>query len=398
MKKTIILIFNLILITNVIKADKFVWNKKENLPGTLGRHRASAISIGNKAYFGLGHVSSGVADIGYDDWWEFDPATNSWTQKANYPIISHGAVGFTIGNKGYMGSGTSEVIGSTNLFYEFDPVANIWTPKANCPLSGDGHISSSINGLGYIGLGFGGAGLYSYNPITNTWTLATNSMPGGWWGVSFTLNNKIYYVPSYSSTLYEYDPLTNIVTTKAPFPGIDRTAAAGFSVRGLGYVGLGTTGFDGPYDLKDIYMFDPVLNVWDTIPKSFPGARRHFVPCVTIGDNVFLGTGTNGTNLSDIWGYEWKISVGINEYEKGNEINVFPNPTTEILNIHLSKEQLTSNATFYLFSLDGKEVLQSKLTNLETTINVTELSKGNYFFTIIDSNSKITASKKIIIN
>ena len=388
--------FVLFFLSLNLLADKFVWNAKTGYPG-VGRHRSSGIGIGNKVYYGLGHVSSGTANIGFQDWWEFDPATNAWTQKANYAHESHGAVGFSIGNKGYMGAGDSESIGANTNFYEYDPIGNTWSPKAPCPLSDDGHVSFTINGLGYIGLGYGGAELHSYNPITNIWSLATNLIPGSWWGTSFVINNKAYYIPSFSTTLYQFDPVTGIVTIKAPFIGVGRIAAAGFSVRGKGYVGLGTTGFDTPNDLKDFYFYDPILNVWDTIPKSFPGARRHFVPCVTIGDNVYFGTGTNGTNLADFWAYEWKISVGINEYSKENEISVFPNPTSDILNISFTEELINSNPKLQLFSGDGKLVLSQFITNSENSINVSHFTKGIYFVSL-SNETKIISTKKIIIN
>ncbi len=40
------------------------------------------------------------------DFWEWDQATNVWTQKANFGGTARiGAVGFSIGNKGYIGTG-----------------------------------------------------------------------------------------------------------------------------------------------------------------------------------------------------------------------------------------------------------------------------------------------------
>ena len=394
MKKSI-LVFFITLTSFQGFCDAFVWNVKTGYPG-VGRHRASGIGIGKKVYYGLGHVSSGAVNVGFQDWWEYDPATNSWSQKANYPHQSHGAVGFTIGNKGYMGSGDSETLGAVNDFYEFDPIANTWTAKAPGPLSNDGHVSFAINGLGYLGLG-NASQLYSYNPITNSWSLVTTAMPGSWHGASFVLNNKAYYLPSYSTTLYMFDPVTNTVTTKAPFIGVGRIAAAGFSVRGQGYIGLGTTAFDSPNDLKDFYFYDPILNMWDTIPKSFPGVRRHFVPCITIGDNVYFGTGTNGTNLADFWAYEWKVAVGINEYSQTNSISIFPNPTSDFINLKINETYIDKFFTIKIYSLDGKEVITENVTEVNHSIPVSSLPKGVYLVSLLSKQDIITA-KKIIIN
>ena len=40
------------------------------------------------------------------DFWEYDPAANTWTQKADFGGTARdGAVGFSIGSKGYIGTG-----------------------------------------------------------------------------------------------------------------------------------------------------------------------------------------------------------------------------------------------------------------------------------------------------
>ena len=61
----------------------------------------------------------------YNDLWEWNQTTNIWTKKADFGGVSRrSANGFSIGNKGYIGLGTT---GSTDKFYldfwEFDPSA-----------------------------------------------------------------------------------------------------------------------------------------------------------------------------------------------------------------------------------------------------------------------------------
>src|SRR6185369_4861796 len=77
------------------------WVQKQSLYITaLPRTDAVGFSIGNKGYIGLGSNQK--------DFWEFDPVTNVWTQKANYPgAANSGAVGFSIGSKGFVGTGSA---------------------------------------------------------------------------------------------------------------------------------------------------------------------------------------------------------------------------------------------------------------------------------------------------
>ena len=45
------------------------------------------------------------------DFWEYDPAANTWTQKADFVGVARiSAVGFSIGSKGYIGTGYDIVI------------------------------------------------------------------------------------------------------------------------------------------------------------------------------------------------------------------------------------------------------------------------------------------------
>ncbi len=90
---------------------------------------------------------------------------NTWTQKANFGGGQRrDAVGFSIGSKGYIGTGQNQLGGFHADFWEFDPIANTWTQKAN--VGGGVRMSAvgfSIGSKGYIGTGNGGS------PQTDFW-------------------------------------------------------------------------------------------------------------------------------------------------------------------------------------------------------------------------------------
>lgn len=373
--------------------DKYVWNSKAPYP-LGGRHRCAAFAIGNKGYVGVGHVNSGTVSTAYPDWWEYDPATNSWTQKADYPQARFATETFVIGNKGYMGGGNEQNFGDRGEFYEFDPIANTWTPKANLPVANGGGLGFAINGTGYV---FLTGSLYSYNVATNVWSPVACSIPHQDYSSAFVLNNKVYVLPTYSQTLYMFDPATGITTTKASFIGEGRYAACSFAIRGQGYIGLGWGSTTGNV-VKDFYQYDPITNVWDTIPKSFPGLKRNYVPSFVIGDNAYLGTGSNGTNLADIWGYEWKITAGIDEQTQANAITVYPNPVENFVHIILSNDIIHTEPIFKLFQLDGKEVYNMLLTQTDSELNIKALAQGVYIAYVYDNRGNTISTKKIIKN
>ena len=219
----------------------YLWYELENFP-PMARHRSIAFSIGQKGYMGLGHINAGGISSESDDFWEYDPASDSWTQKANFPGGGrYGAVGFSIGKKGYVGTGDTGASFSDD-FWEYNPLNNVWLAKPNVPGGVRcGAVGMSVGGKGYVGMGFGND-FYEYNPANDTWTAKSN-FPGG--GIdymgAFPLGTKCYVGCGGSSgnatdNFWEYDPATDIWTAKALFPGGARFAPCSFAINGHGFI------------------------------------------------------------------------------------------------------------------------------------------------------------------
>jgi N-acetylneuraminic acid mutarotase len=121
--KAITFIFLLLLTGNLIMAQG-TWTQKAEVPGiSSGRAGAIAFSIGSFGYVGTG---SG----GGSDFWQYDPASNVWTQRSDFGGGERSdAVGFSIGNKGYAGTGYWTAYKKD--FWEYDPATNVWTKKAD---------------------------------------------------------------------------------------------------------------------------------------------------------------------------------------------------------------------------------------------------------------------------
>jgi len=100
-------------------ADSLSWTRKANFPGEA-RVMAVSFVMNGSAYIGCGRTYSGSGI--FDDFWKYDPATDSWVFVTRIPKPRHSAVAFTVNNKAYIGFGIS---GETNPdlydFYEFDP-------------------------------------------------------------------------------------------------------------------------------------------------------------------------------------------------------------------------------------------------------------------------------------
>ncbi|MBM3452864.1 MAG: T9SS type A sorting domain-containing protein, partial [Bacteroidetes bacterium] len=83
--------------------------------------------------------------------------------------------------------------------------------------------------------------------------------------------------------------------------------------------------------------------------------------------------------------------VGIEE-SKDTQVSIYPNPASEVINIHSNK---LLNATVSVTDLTGKVVKNSTISGLNASINTSGLNNGIFFVTITDGNS--VATEKVVI-
>src|SRR5207302_377714 len=81
-----------------------IWNSKANfISGRKDIDRGFFV-INNSAYLGMGNDTNKTSV--YNDFWQYNTTTDSWTQIADFPGRGrHGAVGFSICTNGYLGLG-----------------------------------------------------------------------------------------------------------------------------------------------------------------------------------------------------------------------------------------------------------------------------------------------------
>ena len=96
-----------------------------NVTEPLARKDAVGFSIGSKGYVGTGYKGSNMKDF-----WEYDPVIDIWTQKADFGGAARSeAVGFSIGGKGYIGTGNGG--GYKIVFWVYNLNTNTWTQKVD---------------------------------------------------------------------------------------------------------------------------------------------------------------------------------------------------------------------------------------------------------------------------
>jgi len=301
MKKIYMIIFFLV---GVCSANgQGTWTQKANFGGIV-RYDAVSFSIGNKGYIGTG--------LYYQDFWEWDQALNVWTQKADFGGGGRDwATGFSIGNKGYIGTGYDGSGNKTNDFWEWDQATNVWTQKAS--LTGGARflaVGFAIGNKGYIGTGDAGPYLndfWEYDPLLDTWVQKANFGGGSrMWAVGFSIGNKGYIGAGQNTSstcindFWEYDPSLDTWTQKANLGGVARYAPVGFSMGTKGYIGLGESLLPNTF-YSDFWEWDQSTNLW-VQRTNFSGGIRSRAVGFSIGSLGYVGTGYDGSNsFNDFW-------------------------------------------------------------------------------------------------
>lgn len=405
MNKLFFSLLTIILLPNLTHAVSRTWYQKAHVGGDA-RHRCTGFAIGNKGYYGGGHVNSG-ATINYKDYWEYDPATNSWTQIADFGGgLRYHSSAFVIDDAAYVGGGEDESSNYTADFWKYVPEVNTWFPISDFPgTPRRGGTAFTIDGIGYYGTGQSVEGyhfdFYSYNPLTDEWAPIADFIGEQRNAtVSFVLNDKAYVGTGHIegaavNDFYEYDPATNVWTAKANVGGSIRQDAMAFAIDGKGYIGTGNDN-EGT-DFGDIWEYDPAADTWTQI-EDFGGQKRRYAVTFVIENIAYLGGGTDGTNFKDFWAYAPTVSIIENELAK-LELAIYPNPAIDIIYIKYPvMSAIQEKLNLSITDLSGRVIYQFNQWNGQLVLNKNEIGNGVYFANLSFDGQLFMSRKFIFTN
>ncbi len=255
-------------VDNWIKVDA-------DFPG-VARTDAVGFAAEGKIYVGTGfnNDTDSYSDR-LDDFWEFDPSTEVWTQKASFPGGAvQMAVAFSLNDKGYVGTGYSGQIEKD--FYKYDPETDTWSAISGFGAKRSEAVAFVIDGEAYVCTGTQNGDFpydfAKFNPESESWTtlndIADTNDDESYDdeyniarsnAVAFAVGGKGYVCTggrnSGGSTVWEYTPAIDRWEEKTEFEGYSREGAIAFVVNGKGCVGLGSSATSLYFD--DFYSFEP---------------------------------------------------------------------------------------------------------------------------------------------
>ena len=398
----------LFLVCSSAKAQ-FVWETKQDIPGvSTGRWGAYCFSLNDKIYVAGGYAGGGVLD-NKKDFWEYDPATDTWTQKPDVPggTDRTGAIAFSIGGKGYIGLGSMDVFTHPSLtdLWEYDPVANTWTKKADLPDTGRKSATCFVvNNKAYVVggsinyTGHKSAHVWEYDPVSNQWTAKKDYPTGVEYAQSFTINNTGFVTGGYNNNVflkstYQYDYINDDWIVKADQCGDGRLAGVAFVMGTAAYVGLGVSSASvsgSEIYKKDFCRYDPASDTWTPVADLPAAGRAYGIACVANG-KAYVGAGffyDGAQNYLKDW-YAFGFPTDVHTVSRADDFVFYPNPADRFIQVSSD----ITGAGFRLYDIIGRVVL-SAIAGADNIIDVSGVAPGLY---IIEAATKDHIYRKHIV-
>lgn len=399
MKRIIVLFFCSFIFT-AFSQDFWVIRDSVNGPP---RSAASAFVLE-----GEGYIVGGLDEDGFKrKMYSYDLSQNDWDDElslggVNGAGLNRGsATSFVVANKAYVGLGQGDTNPFFSDFWEYDPFTESWSQKAN--FIGESRRQATAFVLGdtaYVGTGYGSSGylkdFYKYHPTTNEW-VQLNDFTGSARkeACSFVIGNNGFICTGdagvYTNDLWKYFPETDSWVQKADFPGTPRKGAASWSNGTKGFV---ATGEDNQFNYtNDVYEFNPIMNSW--IQRAdFIGPGRTNAIAFFVDGIAFLGTGYNGQLLDDFYGYQPILGISENQWvHKG--LSVYPNPAVGITRVDGQKKI----KLIKVFNHQGQDVSSNfdiQISNDQAQIQNLSSKKGNYFLRIQFEDGGESSTQKVV--
>ncbi|MFB0841438.1 Kelch repeat-containing protein [Paenibacillus oleatilyticus] len=305
-KKVILMLVTIILLfsSTALADENRVWEVQSNMPNA--RAGVTVAQINGKIY----SIGGSSGSTSFSDVQVYDPNSKVWTTAASMHTARTLSSAAVVDGKIYVFGGYTgnyytfnggSVIDSVEMY---DPATDTWTKKANMPSS-----LASVSAVAYDGKVYVFGGLTSsinsvrtvqvYDPASDTWAARSDMQQALHGSVAVTLNNKIYLVGgryTYSSRVYsvnlfnEYDPTIDKWTSK-PSLSVTRGGLSATVLSGKIYA-IGGVSPDA--ETNSVEAYDPVLDKWSVVP-SLNNARSGS-GAITYNGKIYVIGGSQSTS------------------------------------------------------------------------------------------------------
>ena len=368
------------------------WEQHADIPGGT-RHHPICFSIDDIGYVLCGNPNPAeTSDPALKDFYSYDPATDVWTKKADFPGSPRGfGVGLNYNEKGYVGFGYGDNMYLNDL-WEYDAEKDEWTQLPSCPCLGRTH-PAFLAAQGKIYVGLGGVGTnardwWSYDLDDRRWT-QEQAYPGiaRHHPYYFTVDDIPYVGFGHSANAIHndfgmFDPANREWVLMNQFPSHERVAGTHFAFNGKGYILAGDNELHR-YDEAELWEYTPTNDSWVQLP-TFPEDGRWAPGAFVIGNRGYLIAGyARNTRVyhNDLWSYQLSPTTSTDDEVK-IDLTISPNPAVDVVTL---QGEWPSQTSFEVFDQGGRQV--AVLAPGQKELLVSGWTTGVYFIRSPDAPS-----------
>lgn len=378
------------------------WVLKDSIKGAP-RSVASSFALNGKGYTVAGYSEGGFRRKMHTyTFWQDDWDSSISLGGINGDGMSRGsASSFAIYEKGYVCLGQGETNPFFKDLWQFDPETNTWSQKADFIGSARRQaIAFAIDSFAYVGTGVDINGLckdmFKYNTNTNTWTQINDF--GGTArkeAVGFAMGAQGYVGTGDDGVkrkdFWQYQTASDTWIQKTDFPGTPRKGAVGWGIFPSGFI---CTGEDINFNyMKDLWEYNYYTDTWDQ-KADYIGEGRSNAFVFVIQELAFVGSGYNGVLFDDVYAY--RRVLGNDELDQYSDINMYPNPTHSDFHIDVDPKDLNVE----IYTIDGKQLTKSIEVNKTMhgfSINQGQLASGNYLIRLLHTSGLNVFQSKLLV-
>lgn len=337
------------------------------------RLASSSFVIGNNIYV-VGGQNKAIMATNVNE--VYDTKTNTWSQKAEYPILADAMFGFAANGIGYCAGGLNENSLPIDDVYYYTPSTNTWTKTTSLPERLASMTSTSIGNYGYCVSGItaiGGIGdkIYRFDTTSQEWAALTTIPVPRNSAVVEAIGTKLYIIGgsdisgnSFSETQI-YDTSTNTWSEGKAMP-TPRGFAGGFKdTRSIYIVG----GLDErQYSVNTNEIYDTISNTWKSgTPMTYQ--RNSLCGECTSEKGYAIG----GINLSKA-----EINGYVEEYNFMQENSTFE----MLINTAISDNIISEDGNVIITENSNNIVTENASAGSGKTISIPTVSSGKYNYWI----------------
>lgn len=322
------------------------WTRKADIPGTiLGRAYAVGFSMNGKGYVGLGYDNAKIEiDLGDVTDVTIGPYIDT-IKHVGLPPNAQIETVFRQVLERNVDSVYTDSLDYLKDFWEYDPASNTWTQKADFP--GEGRAFSSaipLEATALVGLGLGDSVMgamyddfYLFDPTGNSWVRTTDFPASKRYGAGSFGDEFLGYIVGGNDGLprkdfYEYNDISQTWERLPNLPDSARSLAVSGTAGSLGYIGTGA-GVLESYDNFFTWVIDPRRISITKIPVGpFCGGEQITIDYETSGGITFDNTNQFTIELSDSTGsffFPVNVTSISDTSSKGSFTFIIPTTTLE---------------------------------------------------------------------